>query len=176
MVMVSPRLLCITFTLTHQPAMLIVLQCKAFWSMPSKHAVRPRTFKYLWYKLLLIIMTLTVKIGRIGAPSDNCLESIDECPQATFDVCDPEYTIYPRRAYRSGFYEFFDICLPSIYRKIATHPENAVPIIPLIDEINALPDTCVCNDVATDDRMKWFKFWCNHAVELYADEAGIEFC
>jgi len=122
-------------------------------------------------------MTLTVKIGRVGTPSDECLESIDECPPESFDVCDPAFTIYPRRAYRSGLWDFFESYIPYLRRRVLTQPENTLLIKSFIDDVNRFTSNNHSYGNALDkDRMKWFKFWCNKAVELYGDDAGIEFC
>ena len=114
-------------------------------------------------------MTLTVIIGKIGAPDIDEL-TVKECPSESYDVCNPEFTIYPRRAYRSGsgrMRSFFDGMPAEICPEI-------VRIRPIIGVINGLPDDCGSTD--HNDRMTWFKFWCNRAVELYDDEAGIELC
>lgn len=120
-------------------------------------------------------MTLTVIIGKIGIPNNtDC--SIEECPMESYDVCNPEYTQYPDRAFRSGsgMCDFFDLHVTAIYKEIMRLKERSVPIKPFIDRINALPDD-LCDD-SHNDRMKWLKFWCNRAVGLYGDKAVIEFC
>lgn len=121
-------------------------------------------------------MTLSVFIGKINPQSDG-MPYIDECPLESYDVCDPEYTIHPRRSLRSGtddMRDFFDGLPAEIYANTISDPDEIVLIKPVIDEINALPDDC--GVPAHNDRMKWLKFWCNRAVELWGDEAGIEFC
>lgn len=121
-------------------------------------------------------MTLTVIIGKIRTPSDE-IPNIDECPSEAYDVCDPKYTIYPRRSIRSGssnMRDFFDCITAEIYTNAISDPTEIVFIKPVIGTINDLIDDC--EDVVHNDRMKWLKFWCNRAVELYGDEAGIEFC
>ena len=121
-------------------------------------------------------MTLTVFIGKINPESDG-IPHIDECPPESYDVCDPKYTIFPRRSIRSGSDEMRDfidgvtaeICIGAII-----DPTDIILIKPVIDAINNLIDDI--DGAGHNDRMKWFKFWCNRAVELYGDEAGIEFC
>ena len=120
-------------------------------------------------------MTLTVILGKIHTPSDE-IPNIDECPAESYDVCDPEFTIHPRRSIRSGsgeMQDFFDGVTAEISNTISD-PTEIILIKPVINVINDLIDDC--DDVGHNDRMKWLKFWCNRAVELYGDEAGIEFC
>ena len=126
-------------------------------------------------------MTLDVIIGKLTYTAGDYDLDIEECPPESYDVCDPEYTIYPRRAYRSGstgFWDFFFHYVGSTYMWMRHYPDSndqeVVALNTFIDEINALPDNC--NDSGHNDRMKWFKFWCNRAVELYGDTAGIKFC
>lgn len=145
-------------------------------------------------------MTLDVTIGKIIVEEFNpeypdeviVNVGVEPCPDLEYDLCesmkgDPYggtgtgYTRYPRSPYRSGstpFWGFFRHYMPALYKKMRAHPDSndrdVARLQPVINEINALPDSplnCAC-DV---DRMKWFKFWCNRAVELYGKEAGIEF-
>jgi len=121
-------------------------------------------------------MTLTVIIGKMGSPSDE-IPNIGECPEESHDVCDPEYTIFPKRAIRIGssdMRDFFDGLTAEIYTNTISDPTEIIQIKPVIDVINDLADDL--GDAGHNDRMKWLKFWCNRAVELYGDEAGIEFC
>lgn len=121
-------------------------------------------------------MTLTVIIGKIGTPNEE-IPNIDECPEESYDICDPEYTIFPRRAIRTGsngMRDFFDGLTAAIYTDTISDPAEIILIAPIIDVINDLVDDL--GDPGHNDRMKWLKFWCNRAVELYGDEAGIEFC
>jgi len=121
-------------------------------------------------------MTLSVFIGKIDPHRDG-IPYIDMCPSESYDVCDPEYTIYPRKALRSGaddMRDFFDGLPDEIYINTISDPDEMVLIEAVIGAINALPDDI--GNPCHNDRMKWLKFWCNRAVELYGDEAGIEFC
>ena len=137
-------------------------------------------------------MTLDVTIGKVVIePYDPeykdedgaCVAqfSVEPCPELDYDLCiSPGCTLWPREAYRSGslnFWDFFLKKIPGVYRKLRYNPttndRDVAWIKPIIDEINRLSD-----DIGTDidnDRMKWFKFWCNRAVELYGENAGIEF-
>jgi len=126
-------------------------------------------------------MTLDVIIGKLAYTEGDYGLGIEECPLESYDVCDPEYTMYPRRANRSGstgFWDFFFDHVGNTYMWMRNCPDSNGPEVvalkEFIDEINALPDNC--NNLGHNDRMKWFKFWCNRAVELYGDEAGIKFC
>lgn len=118
-------------------------------------------------------MTLSITIGKTKPMVNEYGETIDECPPESYDVCDPKYTMHSQRAYRNGtaLWDFFEHYLNDIYNESMSNKDE---IKPFIDEINALPDDC--GDPGHNDRMKWFKFWCNRAVELYGDEAGVEFC
>jgi len=145
-------------------------------------------------------MTLDVCIGRIGIKDfdpdypDEIVCSVDiieQCPDIDYDLCEPlvgspfdilskGFTCWPRSAYRSGstsFWNFFKNHLPEIYCKMRNHPDSndldVSRISPIIDQINKLPDECGCD--LDNDRMKWFKFWCNRAVELYGINAGVSF-
>lgn len=147
-------------------------------------------------------MTLDVKIGKIIIDKldpdwDESCEStvvrpnVEQCPDIDYDLCVPltgspfdrtekGFTCWPRSAYRSGstpFWDFFRNHLPEIYNKMRDNPNSndrdVARIAPLIKDIRALPDDCG-SDI-DNDRMKWFKFWCNRAVELYGDEAGVGF-
>ena len=126
-------------------------------------------------------MTLDIIIGKLTyTPGDDELD-VEKCPPESHDVCDRELTIYPRDSCRSGsagLWDFFFDRVHDIYMEMRDYPDSndpeAIAIKPFLERINALPDDC--NDAINNDRMKWFKFWCNRAVELYGDEAGIEFC
>ena len=140
-------------------------------------------------------MTLDIKIGKIivEQPDPDLKDWIDEdgscvvradveqCPDLDYDLCPKEHTIGPREAYRSGsipLWEFFqDGPAKEVYRKMRFYPNSndrdVARVMPLLEEINKLPDHL--GSEVDDDRMKWFKFWCNQAVELYGDLAGVRF-
>ena len=110
---------------------------------------------------------------------------VEACPDSDYDVCNPESTIYPRSSQRSGstgFWKFFtDMIGSDIYYAMRRNPESndrdIALIRPLIDKINAIQDPTIVDENAkyNSDRLKWFKFWSNKAVELYGDMAAIEF-
>jgi len=127
-------------------------------------------------------MTLDITIGKVCVDrmDNKAYIAVSACPPTSYDVCDSEYTIYPRAAYRSGsvgFHEFFDKYLNDIYVEMQDHPDtndqDVAFITHWIDRINVLQDQC--DEPASTDRMKWLKFWCNRAVALYGEDAAIEF-
>jgi len=140
-------------------------------------------------------MTLDVKIGKIVIdPIDPDLKdwiweagsctvrvNIEQCPDLDYDLCPKEHTFAPREAYRSGSIPLWDFFQKGPARKIYhamrdnpnSNDRDVARIKPLLDEINKLPDHL--GTEVDDDRMKWFKFWCNRAVELYGDLAGVRF-
>lgn len=124
-------------------------------------------------------MTLDVTIGKITV-DDSQEEWVEQCPIADHDICKKEHTWWTVESYRSGssvFREFWEHRCTILYFKFQQHPrsndKDIAQLSPYIDEINALPDTL--QDKLDADRMKWFKYWANKAVELYGDEAGIMF-
>jgi len=127
-------------------------------------------------------MTLDVTIGQLAIIKENnrAMLWVSACPSETVAICDIEYTLWPNEAYRSGsseFRQFFREELGQMYNAMREHPDtNDIDIAyiePFIERINDLPDEC--EDDANIDRMKWFKFWCNRAVELYGEDASIMF-
>lgn len=135
-------------------------------------------------------MTLDVTIGKfkIKNPTRNDVKdyesanainfmSVVACPISKEPIC--EQSAWPCESYRSGstgFWNFFEKQLPKLYKKMRFNPntndKDIAFIKPILKEINALP-----NPVDDDaDRMKWLKYWCNRAVELYGIRAAIEFC
>lgn len=134
-------------------------------------------------------MTLDVTIGKIifSEPDPEWDETytvyvdVEQCPDIDYDLCkSPELTLWPRSAYRSGstgFWKFFELKTGNLYYKMRDHPgsndRDVCRIKPIIDQINQLPDK-TGTDI-DDDRMKWLKFWCNRAIELYGDLAGVMF-
>jgi hypothetical protein len=63
------------------------------------------------------------------------------------------------------------------YKRIDVHRNSAseafTPLKPILDQVNSPPDTF--EKEVDRDRMKWLKYWINHAVKLYGDEAYITF-
>jgi hypothetical protein len=57
--------------------------------------------------------------------------------------------------------------------KINSAGEPLAQLKPVLEEINLLSETLPSR--IDQDRMKWFKYWTNRAVELYGDEAYITF-
>lgn len=128
-------------------------------------------------------MTLDVTIGKIVI--ENCKNKpradVEQCPNADHNVCDSEFTRWVCESYRSGsgdFWDFWTEQCKSVYCEFRDNPctcdREVAYIRPHIDAINALPD--VCDTDANTDRMKWFKYWANVAVELCGNDAGIKFC
>jgi len=128
-------------------------------------------------------MTLDVTIGEIYLDKD--LSEIKPiywvrcCPESETEICDEEYTLWTKESYRSGsssFWKFFKEDIGDIYYEMREHPyhndHETAYLKSFIDRINALPTP---EDEFNQDRMKWFKYWCNKAVELYGDKAAIMF-
>lgn len=136
------------------------------------------------------IMTLDVKIGRlmIHKEGNEEVEGIRTCPMTYHDVCNPEFTLWPRESYRSGssgFWEFWEKIVGKLYHQMRRYPRTndyeLYPLKQIIDEINKLPNSQfeqhgikVIDDIDFD-RLKWFKFWSNRAVNLYGEDAYISF-
>ena len=130
-------------------------------------------------------MVLNVKIGKIVDfdCENEVFKQVEKCPDADINICNPEYTIFPKSALRmgsTGFWEFWEYSsdeLYTLFKLMREYPDldgpEVVPLKPFIRDINNLPDKCFEN--ADTDRMKWFKYWSNKAIELYGDCAGIEF-
>ncbi len=138
-------------------------------------------------------MTLDVTIGKIVLSKydpewdDTTVVrvEVEQCPSLDFDLCKhPEFTLWPRDAYRSGssgssgFWAFFQKCVgEELYNSMRDHPgsndRDVARLKPLIEKIARLPDEC--GSAIDNDRMKWFKFWCSRAVSLYGDDAGVQF-
>jgi hypothetical protein len=122
-------------------------------------------------------MTLDVIIGKYERIQDKII--IHPCAPVHFDVCNPQYTLWEREAYRSGstgFYEFFKYCVGALYYEIRSFPNSSdaeiIRLRPIIDKINNLP---MPDDLLDKDRMVWLKYWTNRAVSLYGNEAVIGF-
>lgn len=128
-------------------------------------------------------MTLDVCIGKVVIENieNKPVLSVNSCPKSIENVCDINATLWPDESYRSGsreFREFWYNCVGDLYYQLREHPKsNDVDIAyikPYLNKIISLSDECNYNyfDI---DRMKWLKYWCKVAVELYDDEAGICF-
>lgn len=123
-------------------------------------------------------MTLDVTIGEITLEPNGL--NVIECPAADHNICNPAYTLHPKESYRSGshdFWIFWRTYCGKLYYIFREHPCSNDPDIaklkPHIDKINALSNQC--EDETNKDRMMWFKYWANKAVELYGVNAGIKF-
>ena len=139
-------------------------------------------------------MTLDVTIGkitieRIEEEDDLCFKPlfhVQQCPEAKEDINDKEYTLWTKESYRSGstdFWSFFKRqhpLLKEIYFGMREHPDSndfdVAYVKPYLEKINSIKieDFKDPNEV-NDDRLKWLRYWCNKAVELYGEEAGISF-
>lgn len=104
---------------------------------------------------------------------------IEQCPDAS-DGCTQKDTISPNSAYRSGsitgMSNFFAEVMPVLIKRmrpICSNDSQFTKIKPFIDEINKLEYKGKTEQ--HKQRLHWFKFWCNKAVELYDEEAGILF-
>ncbi len=132
-------------------------------------------------------MTLDVTIGKIeifheedrGHEKDIAASVIvAECPVLDYDLCNPKYTAWPRKSWRSGntmlFFGFFETYLPEIYNMFFDEEcvESVFFLQPVIKEIKGLK---MPKDPRQADRMLWLKFWCERAVDLYGQDAGIMF-
>lgn len=142
-------------------------------------------------------MTCDIVIGKItakipdnwfeeGSYGEACFEPpdayyVEKCPDADHDISSQEATIAsPREAIRymasSPAYKVFVEGMPEIWEawfESSQHDMKGIGRIkPAIDKINKIP---LPDDFYEKDRMIWFKYWCNKAVELYGEYAGIEF-
>lgn len=127
-------------------------------------------------------MSLGVSIGRrvTEKRGEKDVEGVECCPDADHMICDPEFTRWTKESYRNGssdFWQFWEVRVGSLFRRMIVHNNSAgeplAPLKPALDEINLLSNDLL--DKADKDRMKWFKYWANRAVELYGDEAYITF-
>jgi len=129
-------------------------------------------------------MTLDVTIGKIIADeiyddTINPMYWIKQCPDSETPICDIDHTLWIVEAYRSGsteFWNFFFNHVGKMYKEMRSNPNSndrdVVCITPFLDRINSLNTP---SDPTHADRMKWLKYWCNKAVELYGKEAGMMF-
>ena len=133
-------------------------------------------------------MTLDVTIGKIIVGhldyKDRAFLTVEECPEADFDVCDTKYSITPRISFRSGsssFWRFFqdkNEQLTLLYHDLRDNPNSndldVTFLKPFLDRFNVL-NIDSFEDAVDKDRLKWLKYWIVVAVELYDDLAGIKF-
>ena len=109
-------------------------------------------------------------------------EYLMEMEKETFDVCDPELTVYPRDSVRLISYAWADFVeenLPTAYSilnrmKIERNVESIIPVLSIIDEINAMGSKkpeCEHTPGLYEDRVQWFQYWANKCSRLYGDEA-----
>lgn len=104
---------------------------------------------------------------------------IELCP-SEIDGCTKDDTIYPNEPIRDGptidLYEWihtvFDSELVECLYPNKTNDTQYTLIKPLIERINLV--TYDGPTLMHKIRLKWFKFWCNKAVELYGDDAVIQ--
>jgi hypothetical protein len=131
-------------------------------------------------------MTLDVIIGKRVLSEDEDKDinkyTVIECPNME-DGCSVEFTIYKNTSYRSGSSAFWSFWgkteqIRNIYLSMRKHPNTNDKDVTLlknhIDDINNINDndfTVPCDQ----DRLKWFKFWSNKAIELYGNKAAIGF-
>lgn len=110
-------------------------------------------------------MTLDVTIGKIELNQDKI--EVVGCEPVHFDICNPDATIYPREAYRSGstgLWGFFQVHVKELYFRERKYPhsndEDIIKLMPPLPEIKALrmPD-----NEFDKDRMVWLKFWVKRA-------------
>ena len=104
---------------------------------------------------------------------------VEQCPDEP-DGCSIEDTYCPNSAYRSGniinLTNFFEEVMPELIKKIRpmrSNDEQITLIKPYLAEINDLKYKS--DNLVKQRRLKWFKFWCNRAVELYGEDAAIKF-
>lgn len=110
----------------------------------------------------------------------NCdAPEVSRCPDADHDICERQYTRWPREAYRSGstsFWDFWSKYAPDLYRRMRHYPgSNDCDIAflqPIIEEIEALP---LPHDPIDISRMVWLCYWARVAVDLYGNKAAISF-
>ena len=136
-------------------------------------------------------MTLDVAIGKVTRheePRDEELGvgikqffDVEECPDADFDVCNPENTIYPRESYRSGssgFWKFWtdNPKLNEIYTRMREDKSDIdISYLKLVlKDIQKLKPEDATGE-GDHDRLKWLQYWSKKAVELYGSDAGIKF-
>ena len=105
---------------------------------------------------------------------------VQPCPSEN-DGCSKEDTIYPNEPQRSGSISAMSDFMRNVvgkdlddyFREMKSNDRQFARIKPVIDKINKLEYTG--EEKMHHTRLKWLKFWCNRAVELYGDEAVIEF-
>ena len=137
-------------------------------------------------------MTLDIKIGKLvqleeGYTHDNVMDGlnpdhsyVEVCPESNEDVCDPEHTIYPKSAYRSGGYGsfpgFIRVYLPRMYQELGV--SGIARLSRYYPEIMVMPDGADKSGYKNGldkDRIHWFKHWSKVATDLYGDDAGVMF-
>lgn len=140
-------------------------------------------------------MIFSLTIGRSFINFENQDRGAEECPVENYDICDSKYTANPSRSYRVSteymtcpLREFWYSYIRPIFwdeqalceqkhlaetckRDMTLFQDNPIPLKPYIEKIRKLPDEC--GNIYDNDRMKWFKFWAEKAVELYGEEAVI---
>jgi len=128
-------------------------------------------------------MSLGVSIGKriTEMRGEKEVEGVQCCPDADHEICDQEFTRWTKESYRNGtgdFWHFWEHYVGSLFQRMSVERLNSAgeplaQLKPILDEINLLSDALTSR--ADQDRMKWFKYWANRAVELYGDEAYITF-
>jgi hypothetical protein len=105
---------------------------------------------------------------------------VEPCPSEN-DGCTEEDIIYSFESHRSGSIFAMNNFMRNVvgkdlddyFREMKSNDRQFARIKPVIDEINKLKYTG--EEKMHHIRLKWLKFWCNRAVELYGNEAVIEF-
>lgn len=127
-------------------------------------------------------MTLDVKIGQYYLDENN-KPSIKRCEDSSIDICNIEYTMWPKDAYRSGstsFWHFFkkkDPILIKLYYKWRKNPNTNDDDVCKFDEedFKLIDEILPLSDPIDKDRLKWLRYWMFKAREEYGKLAGIEF-
>ena len=103
---------------------------------------------------------------------------VEECPSKD-DGCTQEDTIFPGRAYRSmpnlGAINFFNDTFPELGKNIKPWGDNSKQITRIKPYIEIINKTQYTGELIHERRLHWLKFWCNEALELYGEQAAIEF-
>lgn len=131
-------------------------------------------------------MTLCITFGKLVKDEeyqhDHGLQGfrVDPCPEADYDICSEDFTIYPRESIRDGAYssfpQFVAKYLPSMYFQLGVSGcAKLRNYCPHIIQLPDVPDDRSDDKVLDADRLKWFKYWGKKAWELYHDEAGVMF-
>lgn len=105
---------------------------------------------------------------------------IEQCPDEP-DGCTSDDTSHPNEAYRSGsifaISEFMREVLGDVLsdklRPVHTNDPQITLLKPFINDINKI--VYIGKEKMHHQRLHWLKFWCNRAIELYGNDAVIQF-